>query len=320
MTAVGIALIGAGRWGTVLGKALARVSDAELRWICEIDAGRRAQAASIHPTARVTADLEQVLADPEVAAAAVAVDSPLHHPIGLQVLRADRHLLVEKPMALSTADATELVAAASSRGRVLWVGHLLLHHPAVVRAHELVTSGALGEISHLEAARLTSGNGPVTRSAWWSLAPHDVSLALRLLEATPVQVAAIGVRRRGEPDSVVWATLSFDDGRLAHLHVGRIGDAKTRRVSVVGSRRILTFDELAERPLHLVDLNGTEIDLEGSSFSDVDPLLSQCRHFVSGVAHADTSAGNGAHALAVVRVLEAGARSMDEGGTPVQVR
>ena len=316
MNSVGVALIGAGRWGTTLGRAVARVPGAELRWICEIDPERRSRAAEIHPRARLAESLDRVLQDPLVQAAVVAVDSPQHHSVGMQVLEADRHLLMEKPMALSTADAAELHAVAGTRKLVLAVGHLLLHHPAVQRARELVSSGVIGDPVYLEANRLSLGTGQPPRSAWWSLAPHDVSLALYLFQAVPSQVTAVGGAWRDGQESVAWATLRFGDGRLAHLHAARIGAEKRRQISVIGTRRTLTFDELSAEPLSLSETNGHS---DRITFGTVDPLLSQCRHFVDSVARRDTTVGNGAHALAVVRVLEAGALSILRGGFPVEV-
>lgn len=328
MTAVGVALVGAGPWGLTLGRAVARLPEVDLRWICELDPERRASAAAIAPGARLTDELDEVLADPAVAAALVAVDSPRHHPVGLRVLRADRHLLVEKPMALTVADAAELSALADARQRVLAVGHLLLHHPAVRRARQLIADGVLGESLWLETTRLAPGTARAGGSAWWTLAPHDVSLALHLFGAVPVRVTAVGRTAESselepdETDRVAWVTLHFDDGRLAHIHVARLAVEKKRGFSVVGTRRALAFDELApERALRICDpaRSGAAAHAEIIPVDAADALSAQCRHFVAGVARDDPSAGNSGHALAVVRVLEAGTRSMRAGGAPVDV-
>jgi predicted dehydrogenase len=326
MTAVGVALVGAGPWGLTLGRAAARLPEVDLRWICELDPQRRALAAAIAPGARLTQELDEVLADPGVAAALVAVDSPRHHAVGLRVLRADRHLLVEKPMALTVADAAELSALAETRQRILAVGHLLLHHPAVRLARQLIAEGGLGQPLWLETTRLAPGTARAGGSAWWTLAPHDVSLALHLFGGVPIKVTAIG-RCQGEagphePDRVAWVTLHFADGRLAHIHVARLAVEKRRGFSVVGTRRALTFDELApERVLRLHDpaRGGAMAHSESIPVDTADALAAQCQHFVAGVARGDPSAGNSAHALAVVRVLEAGTRSMWAGGAPVDV-
>ena len=323
MNPVGVALIGAGPWGLTLGRAMARLPEVDLRWICELDPDRRAGAAGIASGARLTGKLDEVLADPSVTAAFVAVDSARHHPVGLRVLHADRHLMVEKPLALTVADASELSTLADARRRVLAVGHLLLHHPAVRRARQLIADGVLGEILWLEAARLAPGPARTAGSVWWTLAPHDVSLALHLFDGVPTRVTAVGGTGRPPSEELVaWVTLHFADGRLAHLHVARHAPEKKRGFSIAGTERALTFDELASGgtlQLHDPRRTGSAAHGEPVPVDTVDALGAQCRHFVAGVARGDTGAGNGAHALAVVRVLEAGARSMRAGGAPIEV-
>jgi predicted dehydrogenase len=319
MNTVGVALVGAGPWGLTLAGAFARIPGAALRWICEADADRRARAAAAHPGARATGDLDDLLADPEVAAVAVAVDSARHHPVGMRVLAANRHAYIEKPLALSAADAATLHAAAAARGRILTVGHLLLHHPAVRRARQIVAEGLLGEPLYFESVRETVGAPRRPGSAWWALAPHDVSLALDLFAAVPVTVSATG-GAYGAPDhdGVASAVLRFAGGRTAHVHVARFAAERTRRLSIAGTQRTLTFDELAaEYPLQISERQrGALVPVP---VDHVDPLLAQCGHFAACVRRGDATGGNGAHALAVVRVLEAGTRSMQAGGMAVEV-
>jgi predicted dehydrogenase len=318
MNPVGVALIGAGPWGLTLARALARVPSLALRWICDVDPIRLDRARAAHPAARTAAQLDDVLADGEVEAVAVAVDSPRHHAVGMRVLGANRHLLVEKPLALSAADAAELHAEAEARGLVLAVGHLLLHHPAVRRAREIVADGALGDPLCFESTRESVGAPHRHGSAWWTLAPHDVSLAVDLLGAVPVRVSATASAFIGSEDSVTSATLHFADDRRARIRVARFAAEKARRTSITGTRRTLTFDELApEHPLHVVESGSgalTRVPVEA-----VDPLHAQCSHFAGCVREGAAARGNGAHAVAVVRVLEAGARSMRAQGAPVEV-
>jgi predicted dehydrogenase len=250
---------------------------------------------------------------------AVAVDSARHHTVGMRVLAAGRHVYIEKPLALSADDAATLEAAAAARGRILTVGHLLLHHPAVRRARQIVAEGGLGEPLYFESVRETVGAPRAPGSVWWALGPHDVSLALDLFAAVPVTVSATG-GAFGAPghDGVASAVLRFAEGHTAHVHVARFATERTRRLSIAGTRRTLTFDELAgEHPLQIAERESgalTRIPVDG-----VDPLLAQCSHFAACVRRGDAAAGNGAHALAVVRVLEAGTLSMAAGGAPVEI-
>jgi predicted dehydrogenase len=322
MPPVGIAVVGAGPWGLTLARAFGRVEQARLLSLCELDDERRRQAAGAYPGTRTMARLEDVLADPEVEAVAVAVDSARHHPVAMQSLRANRHVFVEKPLALSTADAAELVTTAAERGRLLTVGHVLLHHPAVRRARQMVVDGVLGEPLYFESVRATPGPPRVPGSVWWALAPHDVSLALHLFGATPTSVSATGgAFTAREDDNAAFATLRFADGRLAHIDVARFAAEKRRHFTVAGTRRTLVFDELGgDRPLSIRESHTSDAAPAVAVPVDVvDPLFGQCLHFTSCIARGDIGGGNGGHALDVVRVLQAGAASMLAGGAPVDI-
>ncbi|HXU64806.1 MAG TPA: Gfo/Idh/MocA family oxidoreductase [Polyangia bacterium] len=323
MTAtVGVALVGAGPWGMTLGRAAAGLPNVDLRWICELNQGRRQAAAELAPSARLTAALDEALADRQVDAVLVAVDSPSHHAVGRLVLEADRHLLVEKPMAMTVTDAADLSALAAARRRILSVGHLLLHHPAVLHARHLIQAGELGQTLWLESARLATGAARSPGGAWWTLAPHDVSLALYFFDAVPERVTAVGRTEPGQTEeTVVWATLHFADGRLAHIHVGRHAPAKQRAFTVTGTKRSLVVDELrGDRQVVLSPARG-----QAGGFCEVieigggDALRGQCVQFISAVSRQDLSSSNREHALDVVKVLEAGAESMRRGGAPADV-
>jgi predicted dehydrogenase len=325
MNPVGVALVGAGPWGGTLARAFSRVEGARLRWICDVDPERRARAAAENPDARASGSVDEVLADAEVRAAVIAVDSPNHYAVGLRVLAAGRHLLVEKPMALSVADAVALRDAAAAGRRVLTVGHLLLHHPAVVRARELIGAGAIGDLLTFESVRTAGASVRRSGSAWWTLAPHDISLALHVFDALPAEVSVVaGARGPEHQDLSARATLRFADGRVGHVHVTRITDSPERRSRIGGTRRSIVFDELSrEHPLRFVpnagEGEGEAAGAENIAIDEGDALFAQCRHFIACVARQDPSGGNGAHALAVVQVLVAGARSMQAGGEPVTV-
>ena len=320
MNEIGVAVIGAGPWGATLARTFARVPGVRLRWICDLDEGRRAQALAAHPGVSITSAVDEVLADGAVSAAVVAVDAPRHHSVGLRVLGADRHLLIEKPLALSVSDAAALCEAAAARSRVLTVGHLLLHHPAVRRAKLMLDAGAVGTPLYFNAVRTVSGHARRGGSAWWTLAPHDVSLAVHLFGATPIAVsAASSLDPSGEFDIATFATLHFGDGRLAHVHVARLAAENERRFSLVGTDGALSFDELAPTPsLRLRERvprdRLAEIPVEAG-----DALFSQCVHFAACAAANDANGGNAAHGLSVVRVVAAGARSLAAGGALVEV-
>ena len=246
MNPIGVAVIGAGPWGETLARTFARVPGVDLRWICELDEHRRAEARAAHPTATITAVLDDVLADPAVMAAIVAVDAPRHHSVGLQVLSADRHLLVEKPLALSVADAAARARRRRSRGRVLTVGHLLLHHPAVQRAKQLLETGALGRPLYFEVARTVTAAEPP-----WRERLVDSRAARRLAGAASFRRPSGGGQRRRQPRRRRRGRRDVRDAAFRRRAVGppargpHVAAARERRFSVVGTERALSFDELA---------------------------------------------------------------------------
>jgi len=316
MPAIGIAVIGAGPWGQTLTRAFAGVAGARVRWICELDDDRRARAGAAHPGVRLTGDADEALGDPAVTAVVVAVDPARHHEVAMRALAAGKHVFVEKPLALSVRDASAVHDAAAARGLVLGVGHVLLHHDAIRRARRIVADGALGGLLTFASSRTTPDAPRRTGSAWWALAPHDISLALHLFAERPATVTAAGAKwgPSGE-DNATSAVLHFRDGRSAHIEVARFAPRKSRATTVAGRAATLTFDELAgpEQTLRLwTPQHGTVL----LPCDGVDALTAQCREFLACVAQGDASDGNGAHAVDVVAVLEAGERSMRRGGTP----
>lgn len=340
LRAVRIAVVGAGQWGENVVRAFSVAKGADLRWICD----RRQQALDTaearFPGVRTTCAFDHVLADPEVEAIAIAADAPEHHPLAGAALRAGRHVLVEKPLALSSADAGELCRLAEERRLILMVGHLLLYHPAIARAKAAVDEGELGEILYVHTRRVNLGVVRQSENAWWSLAPHDIALALHLLGELPATVSATGAAvldRPGPVEDVVFASLFFSRGRIAHLHVSWLDPEKRRSLTVVGSKRMLTFDDAAApRRLQIHDKSalvtptrigaGTNRSLSVRSgevvtleLPDDEPLIAECEHFLSCVRDGARPRSDGRQGLDVVRVLEAGERSLRAGGAPATV-
>jgi len=312
-------VIGAGPWGLTLTGAFARLPEVDIRWICELDEERLARAGTVHSAAKLTRNADEALRDPEVHAVVVAVEPARHHVVGMRALEADKHLFVEKPLALSARDAEELRAAAAARGRVLAVGHLLLHHPAVQRARQMVAAGLVGEPLTFSANRATPGAPQRLGSAWWALAPHDISLALHLFGELPATVSARGgAWGLAQEDNAATAVLRFGGARTAQIHVARFAARKRRDTTIGGSKATLTFDELAptDEALRVSTAQRTPAIVPGDRR---DPLLAQCLDFVASVARGDAAGGNAAHAVGVVRVLEAGERSMRQQGAPQPV-
>jgi predicted dehydrogenase len=286
--------------------------------VCDLDPALQRRAQERFPGVRVTAALDDVLADPDVQALAVAVDAPNHHGVAKRALLAGRHVLVEKPLTLAAADGEELCGLAEQGRLVLMVGHLLLYHPAVAVAKAALDAGELGEPRYLRAERVSLGVVRETESAWWSLAPHDIAVAIHLFGELPVSVSATGAAylRPGRED-VAFASLAFPGGRLAHVHVSWIDPDKRRALTVVGSKRTLTF---AGAPGgEAVTIAGPGGEVVAPRFGAAEPLLAECEHFVACASSGARPRSDGRQGLAVVKVLAAGERSMRRGGAPEPV-
>jgi predicted dehydrogenase len=301
---LGIAVVGAAGWGTNVVRAFARTKGASLRGVCDLRPELLARVATAHPGVRLTRSFDELLADPEIAAVALAVDSRNHHRLARRALETGRHVFVEKPLALTVADSEELCLVAERNRRTLMVGHLLLYHPAILVAKSALDAGELGEARYLHSQRVNLGVVRANENAWWSLAPHDVAVAMFLLGGPPSTVSATGssfLQPARQLQDVAFATLGWADGRVAHVHVSWIDAEKRRSLTIVGSEGSITIDGTAP-------VSGEQ-----------EPLRVECAHFVECVRTGSRPRSDGAQGLAVVRVLEAGERSMRGGGVPIAI-
>jgi predicted dehydrogenase len=287
---------------------------------------------------RLTAELSDVLGDARVQGVVVATDAPSHFAVADAALRAGKDVFVEKPLALSSRDADALVALAEREGRMLMVGHLLLFHPAVERLREIVTSGELGDVLYVTTHRLNLGVVRRDENAWWSLAPHDLSVIGYLLDAEPESVSATGgtfLQPDRALEDVVFASLAYPGGRMAHVHVSWLDPHKTRRIVVVGSRKMAVFDDVSsDQKLVLYD-KGVEPPPSTVGYAEamrvrtgdilipavkmLEPLRIECAAFLDAVRTRRVTKADGRSGAAVVRSLEAGARSLATDGARVAI-
>ncbi|MGI8585432.1 MAG: Gfo/Idh/MocA family protein [Thermoleophilaceae bacterium] len=334
MTApVRVGVVGLGYWGPNLARNFDRLPGSELRWICDASGDARARWEPEFAGARATGDLDELLSDPELDAVVVATHVPTHADLTLRVLAAGKHCFVEKPLAQSVAEAERVVAAAADSGRLLMVGHLLEYHPGVEKLKATALAGELGRIHYIYSNRLNLGKLRADENALWSLGAHDVSVVLHLAEEEPSEVDARGesYMRQGIED-VVFCYLRFPSGLVAHLHLSWLDPHKERRFTIVGSKRMATFDDMEiERKVTVYDKG---FDQDYSSFgeyiqrssdiwsprlSNEEPLRIECRHFLERVRDGAEPRSGPASGLRVVRVLEALERSLDQTsrGAPV---
>lgn len=326
-----IGVVGLGYWGPNIARNMARVGS--LTWCCDLSQENRDRFAAQYPQTRFTADLDELLADPEVDAVAVATSVPTHHPVGLAALAAGKHVFIEKPLAASVEQARELVEAAESSGRTLMVGHLLLFHPGLRAVKELISSGQLGKVYYLYGNRQNLGKVRADENALWSLGAHDVAVLLDLVGERPLEAWARGecYVRPGVED-VVFGYLKFPSGVIAHLHLSWLDPHKMRRLTVVGSEKMAVFDDMeTDRKLTIYDKGVTPLRTDsygenvgirygGISIPAIptsEPLRIECQEFVDAITEGRTPIASGRDGLAVVEVLDAMQRSLEAGGTVI---
>ncbi|HEY4426976.1 MAG TPA: Gfo/Idh/MocA family oxidoreductase [Solirubrobacteraceae bacterium] len=324
---VRVGVVGLGYWGPNLARNLASIPGCEVSWLCDSSEQAREALARSHPGARVTDVIGDLLDDPRLDAVVLATPVPTHAELAIAAAEAGKHCFVEKPLATNARDAERAVAAAASSGTLLMVGHLLEYHPAVARLKELIDGEELGPLRYLYGNRLNLGKLRADENALWSLGAHDVSVVLHLIGEEPQECIAHGASyvREGVQD-VVFCYLRFPSGIVAHLHLSWLDPHKERRMTVVGARRMATFDDmLVEGKLAVYDKGfdedarswGEYITRSGDIFSpripNAEPLRLECEHFVECIRTGSRPRSDGESGLRVVRVLESLQRSLETG-------
>jgi predicted dehydrogenase len=335
-----VGLIGFGYWGPNYARVVGELEDAELAVVC--DAASEALALVRARDVRTTTDAADVLAAADVDAVIVATPTTTHHKLALAALQAGKHVLCEKPLAATVAECDELIAAAERSGRILFVGHTFLFNPAVRKLQELVEDGSMGRLLYAHAVR--TGLGPIRQdvNALWDLAPHDLSILFSLFREEPVSVSATGgAFLREDVEDVVFAQLRFAGGAIGGVHVSWLDPYKVRRVTAVGDRRLVVFDDVSlDEKVKVFDrgasyeaisesARGTEFGEYRAMIRDGDilvpqidasePLKEQVAEFVRCCRTGDRPATDGAAGRRVVAVLEAAMESLRNGGVPVDI-
>ena len=331
-----VALIGAGNWGKNLLRTLHQMKGAELSTCCDADLERCRNNLNGFQGITITGDPEDVFNNDAVSAVVIATPVPTHFDLARRAIEAGKDVMVEKPMTLSLEDAETLVATAQKHDRVLMVGHLLEYHPCVVKMKELLDEGELGKPYYMYSQRLNLGRIRKDENALWSFAPHDISIILHILDMEPESVSARGAAYvRSNVEDVVFLDMRFPGGVVAHIHVSWLDPHKVRRTTLVGSKKMVVFDDMepAEKVRIYdkgVEPNGRFVGYAESlslRFGEVivpaiamrEPLRMECEHFLECVRERKAPRSDGRDGLRVVRVLDAAQRSLKSGGQPIDL-
>jgi predicted dehydrogenase len=330
-----IAVVGYGYWGPNLARNFSKLEDSRLAAVLEMDASRLDKVRRLYPAVRATSSYEDILNDRGIDAVVIATPISSHYKLTKQAILAGKHVLVEKPMTTTVAEAEELILLARRQGVILMVDHTFVYTGAVRKIRQIVDSGDLGQIYYYDSVRVNLGLFQPDVSVLWDLAPHDFSIMTYLMDKEPVRVSAVGaspVSWEGwNQESVVYVTVEFGDSTIAHFHVNWLSPVKVRRTLIGGSKKMIIYDHLdPDNQIKIFD-KGVDInngngnsryqalvqyrtgDLLAPKIDQTEALEVLCRHFVECIRDGKQPLTDGMAGLRVVRLLELAEESMKKG-------
>jgi predicted dehydrogenase len=334
---INVGVIGYGYWGPNLVRNLVECPGAAMKVVCDMKPERLAQVERRYPGLRTTTSASDLINDPQVDAVVIATPVKHHFEFALTALRAGKHVLVEKPLASTSAEATQLIDEAAARRLVLMVGHTFVYTGAVRKMRELSFSGDLGEIYYYDSVRINLGLFQHDVNVLWDLAVHDLAIMDYVLAQRPVAVSAPGFAHLpGEPENIAYMTMFFDGRLIAHVHVNWLSPVKMRRTLLGGSRRMVVFDDLETNEKVKVYDRGVSVnpspenvyqmrigyragDMWAPRLEVAEALSVEMAHFVQCIDSGETPLSDGAAGLRVVRLLEAASMSMVHQGRLIDV-
>ncbi len=336
-TQIKVGVVGCGYWGPNLIRNFRSLPDCSLKMMCDISQSRLNHLRNLYPEVEGATDYGHMLNGAGLDAVVIATAVKFHFPMAKASLLAGKHTFIEKPMAASAAECEELVDIAHKKGLVLMNGHTFLYSPAVRKIKEIVDSGDIGEIRYISARRLNLGLFQKDINVAWDLAPHDVSIILHILEEQPVTVNCRGSAHiTPGVEDVTTMCLSFRKQRTAIIHSSWLDPRKIREMTIVGSKRMIVYDDVAplekirvfdvrvERPPHYDTFAEFHYayhygDMYAPYIKQEEPLKTECQHFLDCIRDGNTPLTGGQQGVQLVRILEASSESLKRGGGPVEL-
>ncbi len=331
----GLAVVGLGYWGPNWIRNFYTLQCAQRLVACDLSTERLGHIKSIYPSVEVTQKLDEVLADPRIDGIVIATPVSTHYQLAKRCLEADKSVVVEKPLATSRTEAADLVRLARLRDRVLMVGHTFEYSAPVLKLRELITQGEIGDVLYISSVRANLGLFQNDVNVTWDLATHDISIILKLLGQMPESVSCQGQSHyRREVEDVALITLHLPHNVIAFVHVSWLDPNKIRRTTIVGTRRMMVYDDTAlQEKIRIYDRGVTVRpyydnygefqyayrygDIHIPRIEEVEPIKQECQHFVDCIRTGATPATDGLNGLRVVAVLEAAQKSLRNGGAAV---
>ncbi len=334
---INVGVIGYGYWGPKLARNVHQIAGATLSMVSDLRDDRLADIKTMYPETIATKNYQDLL-EADLDAVIIATPVNMHYPLTKDALQAGKHVLVEKPITSDSTQAQELVDLAAARGLTLMVGHTFEYNPAVEAVREVVQSGELGEIYYLNSTRVNLGLLQPDINVMWDLAPHDLSILRFILDSNPIRVSARGgvyVNTVRNLHEVVYMTVFFDNGAMANLRLSWLDPVKQRRLTVVGSKKMLVYDDIAEDKVVVYDkgvevpqYSVTENEFHASyrhgeeivvPYEWVEPLRSECSHFIDCIRTGSNPRSSGEVGTRILKVLETAQRSLLNGGIELTV-
>ena len=331
-----IGIAGYGYWGPNLVRNFNATDGCEVAAVCDRDASRLAQAAKTYPAVTTFADYDAFL---QHGLDAVAIATPVasHYPLALQALQAGKHVLIEKPMAESSAQAEQLIAEAEKRNLTLLVDHTFIYTGAVRKIHDLYKNGELGELQYFDSTRINLGLYQHDVDVIWDLAVHDLSILDFIIGEAPASVSAVGTSHvQGMPEDMAYLTVFYASGAIAHVSVNWLSPVKVRRTIIGGSKKMIVWDDLEPSEKIKVYDTGVTVGDDPEKIHDLivdyrvgdmwapkvpmlEALAVEAQHFVDCITNSEPPITSGEIGLRVVKILEAASASMKNRGTPVDL-
>jgi predicted dehydrogenase len=328
-----MAVIGAGYWGPNLIRNFFQIPNCQMKICCDLNKERLARIKSLYKDIEVTTDIQDILRNDSIDAVAIATPVYTHNNLALQCLENGKHVLIEKPLASSSAECWEMIQKAEEKDVKIMVGHTFEYVSAVNKAKEIIDSGELGEIFYVYAKRVNLGLFQPDINVIWDLAPHDISIILYLMDKFPISVNAQGKAHfKGGIEDVASTTLNFENGTIAFLHNSWLDPAKIRRTTIVGSKKMLVYDDIDPNEKLKIYDKGVEAppyydtyaefqfsyrygDILIPKVDQVEPLRKECQHFIDCIQQNKTPQTDGYNGLRVVTIIEAANESIRKDGT-----
>lgn len=330
---LGIGVVGCGYWGPNLIRNFYEHSAVELRAVCDLDNNKLLRIGKRYPNVALTNQFNDLLDDPTIHAIVIATPVHTHYPLAQKALMAGKHVLVEKPMCMTSNECKDLIALAEERGLTLMVDHTFVYHGAVRRIKSELETGALGELLYFDSVRVNLGLFQSDINVIWDLAPHDLSMMDFIIGKTPISVQATGAchTASGLAD-IAYITVHFEDNIIAHFHVSWLSPVKVRQILVGGTQKMIVYDDLAPmEKVRIYDKGITQVEpktdeeryanLVGYRIGDMmapvldltEALKVEVDHFVDCVLHKKKPLTDGEAGLRIVQILEAANASLKTG-------